>query len=203
MPIKKILTPLLADRYYHIYNRGNDNEKLFFTQANYRFFMHKYRELLVPYTSTFAYCLIGNHFHFLIKTNASDDPLFHLQVSHQFRRLFQSYALAINKQERRDGSLFRKYFRRIQVDDMDYLRHLVFYIHFNPQKHQLVQDFRTYQYSSYTTYSSHAFDTFLDIKSTLEWFNDYEDFINYHNVLHDERKLRKMTIEDEEGFHPY
>ena len=202
MPTKKILTPLLADKYYHIYNRGNDKEKLFFTQANYRFFMNRYKELLQPYLRTFAYCLIGNHFHFLIKTNASDDPLFHLKVSHQFRRLFQSYALAINKQEKRDGSLFRKYFRRIQVDDMDYLRHLVFYIHFNPQKHQIVQDFRKYQYSSYDTYSSQAFDTFLDIKSTLDWFNGYEDFINYHNVLHDERKLRKMTIEDDEGFQP-
>ncbi|MEN8226270.1 MAG: hypothetical protein ABFS05_13010 [Bacteroidota bacterium] len=197
MPTKKILTPLLPGNYYHIYNKGNDGEKLFYTHANYLFFLNSYRKLLSPYLETHAYCLMRNHFHFLVRINESDDVNYYLKVSHQFRRLFQSYALAINKQEWREGSLFRKYFRRIQVNDMDYLKHLIFYIHFNPQKHMAVQDFRTYSYSSYSTYDRQLIDDSLAMKSTISWFNDFEDFINYHDVMHDERKYKSVLLEDE------
>jgi REP element-mobilizing transposase RayT len=197
MPTKKILTPLLSDRFYHIYNRGNDGEKLFYTEENYRYFMHKYHCLLAPFLDTYAYCLIPNHFHFLIKTRESEDDLFHLKISHQFRRLFQSYALSINKQEGRSGSLFRKYFRRIHVDNMLYLRRLVFYIHFNPQKHQVVQNFRYYPYSSYISFEKGNLDSFLDIGSVIAWFNDTEDFFNYHDVMHDEKKIKMICLEDD------
>jgi REP element-mobilizing transposase RayT len=197
MPTKKIKTQLVAGKFFHVYNRGNDGEKLFYTHANRRFFIRKYEELLSPYVNTHAYCLLGNHFHFLFQTQENDDPVFHLRVSHQFRKLFQSYALAINKQEGREGSLFRKYFRRIQVKDMDYLKHLVFYIHFNPQKHLLVQDFRAYPYSSFSTYEKQESGGFLDVKSTLSWFNDYEDFLHYHDVMHDERKYKSVLLEDD------
>jgi len=197
MPTKKILTPLLSEKYYHIFNRGNDGEKIFFSCENYRYFMMKYHELLGGYVDTYAYCLIPNHFHFLVKVKESNEQLYHLKVSHQFRRFFQSYALAINKQEGRDGSLFRKYFRRIQVADMEYLKRMVFYIHFNPQKHQLVQDFRSYPYSSYGAYADRKIDTFLNMESTVKWFNDDEDFFNYHDVMHDEKIIKKYRLEDD------
>ena len=197
MPTKKILTPLLADNYYHIFNRGNDGEKIFYTEENYRFFINKYWVLLSPFVETYAYCLIGNHFHFLIKVNDSMEENYHLKVSHQFRRLFQSYALSINKQEGRSGSLFRKHFRRIHVTDMDYLKRLVFYIHFNPQKHQIVQNFRTYPYSSYLQTINRQIDSNIKRKTVVAWFNDTEDFLNYHNVMHDERKINKISLEDD------
>ena len=197
MPTKKILTPLLPDSYFHIFNRGNDRENLFFTDANYQYFIKKYVELIVPFVETYSFCLIPNHFHFLVKVNESKEPDFHLRVSHQFRRLFQSYALAINEQEGRSGSLFRKTFRRIQVNNMDYLKRLVFYIHFNPQKHQLVQDYREYPYSSFHSFKNNEISSFISSRRVFEWFNDKEDFINYHNAMHDERKIKMLTIEDD------
>ncbi len=197
MPTKKILTPLLSDNYYHIFNRGNNGEKIFYTDENYRFFINKYWVLLSPFVETYAYCLIGNHFHFLIKVNDSLEENYHLKISHQFRRFFQSYALSINKQECRSGSLFRKNFRRIHVTDMDYLKRLVFYIHFNPQKHQIVQDFRTYRYSSYPQIVNGQMDSNVKRKTVVAWFNDLEDFLNYHNVMHDERKINRISLEDD------
>lgn len=70
-------------------------------------------------------------------------------VSEQFRRFFMSYTKAINKQEGREGSLFRKYFRRKLVDEQDYFQNLVWYIHHNPTEHALVDDFTSYDWSSY------------------------------------------------------
>jgi len=197
MPSKKILTPLLPDCYYHIYNRGNNGERIYFTPENYRYFIKQYWTFLGAYVQTYAFCLLGNHFHLLIKVNDSSEERYYLKVSHQFRRLFQSYALAINNQEGRSGSLFQKRFRRIQVNDMDYLKRLIFYIHFNSQKHQLVQNFRTYPYSSYNSFSSGSIDSMIDRETVYAWFNDHEDFINYHDVLHDERRIKKISLEDD------
>ncbi len=197
MPSKKILTPLLPDNYYHIYNRGNNSARIYFTPENYRYFINKYWTLLGAYVQTYAFCLLGNHFHFLIKVNDSNEEGYHLKVSHQFRRMFQSYALAINKQEGRSGSLFQKHFRRIQVNDMDYLMRLVFYIHFNPQKHQIVQNFRSYPYSSYNSFTTRSFDSMIDCETVYAWFNGHENFINYHDVLHDERRIKKISLEDD------
>ncbi len=197
MPTKKILTPLLPNQVYHIYNRGNDGGKIFYSHANYCYFMNKYWHLLGGFVDTYAYCLIPNHFHLLVRVKDSEDIHYHLKVSHQFRRLFQSYALSINRQEGRSGSLFRKHFRRIQVDNMDYLRRLVFYIHFNPQKHQLVQNFRKYPYSSYPHYIVGFHKSMLKRNEAISWFNDIEDFIHYHDEMHDERKLREVNLEDD------
>jgi REP element-mobilizing transposase RayT len=197
MPTKKILTPLLPDCYFHVFNRGNNGENLFFTKENYRYFLRRYQFFLSSYVDTYAYCLIGNHFHFLIKVKNKNDENYHLKVSHQFRRLFQAYALSINKQEGRSGSLFRKQFRRIAVNNMDYLRRLVFYIHFNPQKHQIVQDFRKYPYSSYRVIKEEVDDLIVESESVISWFNDLEDFINYHDVMHNEKKLKMISLEDD------
>jgi putative transposase len=59
--------PLEEDRYYHIYNRANGSEKIFVEKDNYRFFMDKYRQHISPIADTYCYCLMPNHFHFLIK----------------------------------------------------------------------------------------------------------------------------------------
>ena len=186
----------MPGEYYHIFNRGNDGIKLFYSKANYYFFIKKYFFLLHEYVDTYCYCLIGNHFHFLIRVNDSSQDNYNLVVSHQFRRLFQSYALSINKQEGRNGSLFRKHFRRINVSKMDYLKRLVFYIHFNPQKHQCVQNFRTYPYSSYNMILKSRNDL-IKSNEVISWFNNLEDFINYHDFMHDERKVQKISLEDD------
>ncbi|MCK4569355.1 MAG: hypothetical protein KAT76_03640 [Bacteroidales bacterium] len=80
---------------------------------------------------------------------------------------------------------------------MDYLKRLVFYIHFNPQKHQIVQDFRTYRYSSYPQIVNGQMDSNVKRKTVVAWFNDLEDFLNYHNVMHDERKINRISLEDD------
>jgi len=59
--------PLLPGSYYHIYNRANGFHNLFFKKENYRYFLEKYARYTNQYIDTFAYCLLPNHFHFLIR----------------------------------------------------------------------------------------------------------------------------------------
>ena len=52
-----------AEQIYHLYNRGNNSQKIFFDHENYIFFLQKIRTHLTPVADILAYCLMPNHFH--------------------------------------------------------------------------------------------------------------------------------------------
>lgn len=60
---------LIAGEFYHVYNRGNNKQPIFFKDENYLFFLKKMREQLLPCSDIVAYCLTPNHFHLLIQAN--------------------------------------------------------------------------------------------------------------------------------------
>jgi REP element-mobilizing transposase RayT len=187
MPTPKIKTPIEKDRYYRIYNRGNNHGLLFYKEPNYSYFLKRYSDFISEHVSTYAYCLLPNHFHILIKTNTQD-------VSKHLRRLFQSFALSINKQENRTGSLFTKYFRRILIEDDEYLKYLVFYIHYNPEKHGLINNYKDYSYNSYRELLNNS-KTILCREEVFKLFGGREEFIDFHNFHHEEKKIKKYIIE--------
>ena len=115
-----------------------------------------------------------------------DDEKIGVIVSEKFRRLFISYSQAIKKQETIRGNLFSRPFKRLMIEDEEYLKYLAFYIHFNPVKHNISDDFKKYRYSSYTAIISNS-ETSLNKKLLLEIFGGREDFINYHNYYHEEK----------------
>jgi REP element-mobilizing transposase RayT len=63
--------PLLPGGLYHVLNRANGNEPLFKTEANYHFFLAKYNQHISPVAQTLAWCLLPNHYHFLIRVKPS------------------------------------------------------------------------------------------------------------------------------------
>ncbi|KOH47165.1 transposase [Sunxiuqinia dokdonensis] len=107
-----------AGHLYHIFNRGNNSQKLFFSRENYLFFLEKIRKHIAPHADILAWCLMPNHFHLMVHVN-------HLQIelseqvtlSHLLTKtrsfndsisiLLRSYTRAIQKQENRTGSLFQ------------------------------------------------------------------------------------------------
>ena len=147
----KNTSPLQPETYYHIYNRGINGEDIFKKEGNYDYFLLKYTRYINPIADTFAYCLLENHFHLLIRTkseeeiqtinNNSNRVLNPVRVnktssqiiSLQFSHFFNGYTQAINKQNDRTGKLFELPFRRIPIENDYYFSRLVYYIHFNPQ----------------------------------------------------------------------
>ena len=65
--------PLRRGTYYHIYNRGNNRENLFVENGNYTYFLERYFKYIEPVACTYAYCLMRNHFHLLIRTKAEEE----------------------------------------------------------------------------------------------------------------------------------
>ena len=95
---------------------------------------------------------------------------------------------------RRTGGLFEESFRRIQVDTEAYFTELIYYIHFNPQKHGFVTDFRHYSHSSYHSLL-HSANTKLQREEVINWFGRKEEFILFHERNQNLDNLSKFEIE--------
>jgi REP element-mobilizing transposase RayT len=164
--------PLAEGQFYHIFNRSINKESIFFKERNCEFFLRKFHQYFDPYVETWAWVLMRNHFHWLIKIRQVDtffleaiekestnrakrfleDRDLNFFLEGQFKRLFSSYALAFNKEHERTGSLFQKRFRRLKLEtDMDVYRTLD-YIHHNPVKHGFVDEPREWKFSSFRDY---------------------------------------------------
>lgn len=178
---------------YHVYNRGNNGDRLFYKNENYAYFLKRLDWFLSPIVDIFAYCLLPNHFHLLLRVKAEGElfadpclqdrfkPAQHpsIIISEQFRRFFLSYAKAIKEQEGRTGSLFEKNFKRKLVTNDAYAVKVINYIHRNPETHGIVQDFRMYPHSSYRSFLSDT-PTRLQRQAVLELFGGKGAFIAYH-----------------------
>jgi len=186
-------TKFEGGNFYHVYNRSVDRKPMFRSDDNYRFFLKQYDYYLSGVIDTYAYCLLGNHFHLLVRipgmtdlstfqklTNLlTGDKTIHQVVSHQFRKLFQSYAQAFNKQQNRTGTLFQTPFKRVQVDSDQYFTHLVHYIHANPQLHGLIDDFRDWKWSSYDSILSNK-PTKINKQEVINWFGTVGRYKEFH-----------------------
>ena len=202
------LEPIKHDTYYHIYNRGINCETLFREPDNYRHFLRLYEKYIDPVAETFAWCLLNNHFHLLVRIKEEDEVVAlsnparvrnpgrvrqHLP-SKAFSNLFNAYTQAINKRYNRNGSLFEKPFRRIEITSERYFRNMVFYIHNNPVKHGFVEDMAEYPWSSYLSIIS-AKPTKLQRKSVIGWFDSKNNFKIFHQRNHKEEEIEKFIME--------
>jgi len=196
----KTTAPLQPGHYYHIYNRGNNREDLFREERNYRYFLQLYARHVHSIADTFAYCLMRNHFHLLVRIKETSQVLETCEVSEfkpsqHFSNLFNAYTKAINKAYRRTGSLFEERFGRIEVTSDRYFLQLIFYIHFNPQKHGFVDDFREWAWSSYHTLRA-AGDTKLNRAEVINWFGDAAKYEAFHRGRVDEKAVATLIDED-------
>jgi len=186
--------PLQPGQYYHIYNRGNNRENLFHEERNYAYFLRLYAFHIEPIAETFAYCLLKNHFHLLIRIKDLEEIPFR-DFSQPFSNLFNAYTKSINKAYQHSGSLFQRPFGRILVTSDAYFKQLVTYIHQNPQKHRFVPDFRDWPYSSY---HAHLLDTptLLQRAQVLDWFNGPTQFTASHTQPINTSNLSALAPDD-------
>jgi putative transposase len=133
------------DKYYHLYNRSNNNEIVFKEEESYNYFLNKYRLYCDPYFETISYCLMPTHFHFLVYSKSNDE----VNARKSIALLLSSYTKAINKRFKRHGSLFQPRTKAKEVTDDSYLVTLISYIHQNPLRAKLVDHIGDWQHSSF------------------------------------------------------
>jgi len=207
--MNKYLAELHADECYHVYNRTNNKELLFKDDEDRKLFLTKYAEYLLPYVETFVYCLLGNHFHFMVKVKSIEQIIkaveeekegdrtvpqrklldtqpdcrsAHIVLKSQFTRLFTSYAMRFNKKYKREGNLFNRPFKRVKVEKESHYSYLIYYIHANSKRHGIKSDFKNYKWNSYRAMlSSNASNVNRDV--VIDWFGGKSAFVEFHKQL--------------------
>lgn len=204
MPIaEKYLADLTEDNTYHIYNSTNNRELLFRTDEDRYEFLGKFNQYLSPLLDTYAWCLLPNHFHWLVRVKSAEiiskmlslkDPkelkkteLRYLQgietvetlIESSFNRFFISYAMRFNRGYGRRGNLFHRPFKRIEVNRDTQFTQAVVYIHANPLKHKIVDNFMDYKWSSWKSIITDG-PTQLLRQELWDWFGGKEAMIKTH-----------------------
>ncbi|HKX85619.1 MAG TPA: transposase [Flavobacterium sp.] len=190
-----MIQALQRGNYYHIYNRGINSVTLFDTKENYEYFLNLYSSHIDPIAETFAWCLMKNHFHFLVRIKDISEITSEKVIlpSQSFSNLFNAYTKAYNKNSKRHGTLFERPFRRKQINNTRYLQNVITYIHNNPIHHNICDHPIQYPWSSYISCISEK-PTKLKRKEIIQLFNDLENFEYAH-----QEKTDYLSIEQSLG----
>ena len=181
------------DKFYHIFNHAVGFEDLYKNDENKRYFLQRYADYMEPVCSTFAYCLMNNHFHFMVQIRSEAEllaffakykqreevPTFHKIVMQQFSNFCNAYAKAFNKEQNRTGALFIDYVKRTELETRAYQKEVIRYIHYNPVKHGFTDRVQDWQFSSFHSLISEQ-PTKLARATVLEYFGGKEAFLELH-----------------------
>ncbi|MEM1324350.1 MAG: transposase [Bacteroidota bacterium] len=162
---------------YHLYNQGNKGQEIFFSRSNYLFFLRKARTYLLPHCDILCYCLLPNHFHFLIYVNEVERLVKNKKsgllkprtINDSISIMLRSYTRAVNESRGESGSLFRQETKAKNGDKEHFItllgsEELFFgggdygvicfdYIHENPPKAGLVSQSVEWEFSSAQDYA--------------------------------------------------
>jgi putative transposase len=170
-------------QYYHIYNRGAGKAQIFFNDGNYQYLLRLVKEYYQQHGATvIAYCLMPNHYHFLLRQESGEPLSKFMQV------LFNSYVQALNLQQGRTGTLFEGRFKHKCVDKWEYLLILCRYIHRNPVKAGLVVRPVDWAYSNYREWIGVRDGVLIDKVFVREHFSSPDEYVKFVYDVEDEKK---------------
>lgn len=180
---------------YHIMMRGINRQIIFHDEDDCLKFIRTIQDYKEKSGyEVYAYCLMGNHVHILLKV--IKEPL-----EQVMRRICGRYVYWYNLKYNRIGSLFQGRFKSEPVEDDTYFLTVIRYIHQNPVKAGLAYTTKDYKWSSFNEYIKNA--EFIDIDFALNIFHSDTEkarklFIEYNNeqtddVCMDIEEKRRIT----------
>ena len=184
---------LVPEGFYHIYNRANANDQLFTEEDEYSIFLKKYLYYSNLIFKTYGYCLLTNHFHFLVQVRSEfelnrhiglfkDDKSRSNYLAQHLGNFFNWYATYFNKKHFRKGSLFIHSFHRKPILDQTYLISAICYIHANPIRAGLSERLDEWKFCSFREFVLKSTYLAKENKDLLmEYFDGIDNFIEVHN----------------------
>lgn len=180
---------------YHVMLRGIDRQQIFEDDEDYCHFLdivQEYHELCL--FDLFAYCLMGNHVHMLLKVR--DESLETI-----FKKIGGKYVYYYNVKYQRVGHLFQDRFRSEPVEDDAYFLMVLRYIHQNPVKAKLCRSVSEYTYSSYAEYFHDS--TIIDTQFALSMLPK-DQFVEFNSQKNEDQCLEianpvRRAVTDEQA----
>ncbi|HUW21576.1 MAG TPA: transposase [Candidatus Bathyarchaeia archaeon] len=209
---------LAEGQIYHIFNRGVEKRETFLDKRDYlRFFKtSEYYQMANPEVrfsfrkrpkvgkqtipkktqksvDIYAYCLMPNHFHFLLKQNIQNG------ISTFISRLTNSYTRYFNIRYKRIGHLFQGSFKAVRIIGNEQLLHVARYIHLNPLIDYLVKDLKEFNFSSYPEYVGlkKGISSPDEILGQFQSISDYEKFVlDQEDYARELKSIQRLLLED-------
>jgi putative transposase len=199
---------LQFENLYHVFNRGQDSRSIFSDEQHYQTFFELYARHIHPVANTYAYCLLPNHFHLMVRIKSEVELVESVPgietlggatlmgiPTQSFSNFFSAYSRALQNQPGQTANLFQHLYGSIPItDDRQYIN-VVLFIHQNPQRHRLCADFRNWEYSSYKALLGKE-QTFLDREKVLEWFGKRETFKAVHGIMLNKSEFESFAGND-------
>lgn len=195
MPSKTVIRNFEEEGIYHVFNRGVEKRDIFLDEQDYKIFLYYLYIYVIPLEQVlikhphlpirlhdknlsseveiFAYCLMSNHFHLLVKQKNFNG------VTRLLKQLTNAYARYFNNKYNRVGGLFQGRFRAVKVETNEQLLQVSRYIHLNPLEARIVNDLSSYTWSSFLEYINKKREGICS-KETISFFfptSKYEDFV--------------------------
>ncbi|MBW1867189.1 MAG: transposase, partial [Deltaproteobacteria bacterium] len=153
---------------HHIIVRGIERKTIFKDDADRDNFLERLKNILTDSdTSCFAWALLPNHFHLLLRTGSAP-------ISSVMKRLLTGHAVYFNRKHNRVGHLFQNRYKSILCQEDVYMLELVRYIHLNPLRAKIIPDLKfldKYPYSGHATIMGKKKNNWQDTDYVLKLFN--------------------------------
>lgn len=200
MPSRNTVRAFTTNQFFHVYNRGVEKRKIFLDEEDYKIFLYylyiyladpekikvKYPKLrphlknnnLFGKVKLIAYCLMPNHFHFLLYQLDAD------ATTKLIKQVTIAYTRYFNTKYKRVGPLMQGKYKAASVTEESYLLHLTRYIHQNPLKVNFVLTaLRNYQWSSYKNYLHLTQSDYLYPEEILTFFSTVNPQLTYESFV--------------------
>ncbi len=176
---------------YHVLSRGNEQRDIYRDSEDRLSFMDSLGEMSVRFDiNIFAYVLMNNHYHILLRTNRAN-------LSKGMQWLGATYTRRFNNRHMRSGHLFQGRFKNIIVQNDAYLMQLSCYIHRNPLRAKMVKRLVDYKWSSYPAYAySKSHPKWLNLNVILSQFRSKDRHMYYRKKAQRYAKEEKRLWED-------
>jgi putative transposase len=197
--------PFDFDQHYHMLFRSIDGIPLFKTENEYFFFLEKWKRFTDPVFVTWAYSMLDNHAHLIVKVKQLEEVLETLNaltpeaktkiirqflktkepsligrvIERQINSFMVSYVKTYNSIFERKGGLFQRPFRRSIISNEAHLQQTIVYAHANVQKHGLLGDFRLHPHHSYFAILL-GDSTYINSEAVLQFFGGINQFVSIH-----------------------
>jgi putative transposase len=207
MPVSESLkSPFLPDNHYHLVFKSIDGILLFRQGSDCGIFLERFQHFTNFAIDTWAYCLLGNHAHFIVKIKPIDAivkaintidfakqtvamkkllsatdkaSLVDEMLERQVNSFMVSFANYTKNKYRHHGGLFQKPFKRLEIDTDNWLQTAIIYVHLNSLKHKVFIDYAAYLHGSYF-YFVRLCNTYCAAEEVLEFFGGLDQFISLH-----------------------
>jgi putative transposase len=206
---------LVNNEVYHVYNRGSDKRVIFLSSSDFKrfeetFCYYKFSEVKPKFSQyikipnpllrlddklveIIAYCLMPNHFHFLVRQKKDGG------ISSFLSQLSNSYTKYFNTKYKRVGPLLQGDFKAVRIETDEQLIHVSRYIHLNPIVAFITDNLKSYPWSSYQDYlnpkdSQYSIQEVLNLFPSSEKYREFvNDQIDYGRTL---ELIKHKTIDD-------